>query len=255
MSEMVSGAFFSLTLFIGLIIAIEGGRRIRHHSARHDGATGLGTIESAVFGMLALLLAFSFNGAASRFDVRRQLVVDEVNAISSAHQRLDLLTPEARSKLHTKFQQYVDARLETYKAVPDTKQVNAWNAKAVALQDEIWTDAVTAVQTAPAPTIAAQLLTAISSMTDAATSRGAASFIHPPAIIYFMLGLIAILAALMAGYAMGASDTRSWLHIIGFAAVLAIMAYVIVDLEYPRLGRFQIVEFDRMLADLRAGMR
>jgi hypothetical protein len=39
------------------------------------------------------------------------------------------------------------------------------------------------------------------------------------------------------------------------AAVLSIAVYVIVDLEYPRLGLFKISEFDKMLIDVGASMR
>ena len=78
---------------------------------------------------------------------------------------------------------------------------------------------------------------------------------HPPAIIFGLLALVALVCALLAGYAMAGSVSRSWIHIIGFAAVLAIAVYVIVDLEYPRLGLFKISEFDRMLVDVRASMR
>jgi hypothetical protein len=59
----------------------------------------------------------------------------------------------------------------------------------------------------------------------------------------------------LAGYGMGASESRSWVHILGLAAILAVTIYVIVDLEYPRLGFFQISDFDQLLVEVRAGMR
>jgi hypothetical protein len=53
----------------------------------------------------------------------------------------------------------------------------------------------------------------------------------------------------------GPSEGRSWLHILALAAILAIAVYVIVDLEYPRLGLFQVTEFDQLLVDVKASMR
>lgn len=255
MSPILTGGLFSIVVFAGLCVSMELGRRLRHrHTSAGEPAMALGTVESATFGLMALILAFAFNGAASRFDTRRHLLVAEVNAISSAYNRLDLLAPDARSALQQKLKQYVDYRIALYRAVPDTRQVSAWNGQAVAVSNEIWRDAVTAVASSPAPTIAAQLLPAIAAMTDAATERGAASFIHPPVIVYVMLGVIALFAASLAGYAMGASEKRSWLHMAGFAVVLSVTIYVIIDLEYPRLGRFRINEFDQMLVDWRKGL-
>jgi uncharacterized membrane protein YagU involved in acid resistance len=92
-------------------------------------------------------------------------------------------------------------------------------------------------------------------MADAATNRAAASFIHPPLIVYLLLGMVTLMCALMAGYAMGAAPSRSWLHILGFTVVFAVTFYVIVDLEYPRLGLFRITDFDQLLVAVRASMR
>jgi hypothetical protein len=54
---------------------------------------------------------------------------------------------------------------------------------------------------------------------------------------------------------LGVDQSRSWLHVVGFAAMLALTIYVTIDLEYPRLGLIRIDYFDRLLADVRAAMR
>jgi hypothetical protein len=258
MSEVAVGTLFAVGLFIGMVVLLELGRRLRqHHRRRHGGSAGegVGAIEGAVFGLMGLLLAFTFSGAATRFDARRELVVEEANAIGSAYLRLDLLQPVARHALQERFRQYVDARLALYRAIPDSAKVRAAYARGVSLQEEIWTMAVTAVREAPLPQLAGQLLPAVSDMFDLSTTRLASTRIHPPPIIYVLLGVVSLLCALLAGYGMGASESRSWLHILGLAAVLAVTIYVIVDLEYPRLGFFQIADFDQLLVEVRASMR
>ena len=44
------------------------------------------------------------------------------------------------------------------------------------------------------------------------------------------------------------------LHSVAFAVVLSVTAYVIIDLEYPRLGFIQISDSDQVLVDLRKSM-
>ena len=46
----------------------------------------------------------------------------------------------------------------------------------------------------------------------------------------------------------------TWIHMVGFAAVMAGAVNVIIDLEYPRMGLIRVDTFDQALVDLRAGM-
>ncbi len=82
---------------------------------------------------MGLLVAFTFSGAATRFDDRRHLIVDEANAIGTAYARLDLLAPGPRQELRELFRRYVDGRLAIYRAVPDRAKVRAAVAHAAAL--------------------------------------------------------------------------------------------------------------------------
>ena len=95
-------SLFALGLFLGMLLLLEVGRRIgiRRLTIDPEGArTGVGAIEGAVFALLGLLIAFTFSGAASRLDTRRQLIVEEANAIGTAYLRLDLLKGQARERL------------------------------------------------------------------------------------------------------------------------------------------------------------
>jgi hypothetical protein len=70
-----------------------------------------------------------------------------------------------------------------------------------------------------------------------------------------MIGVLALAAALLAGYGMAGGRSRSWVHILGFAAVMALTVYVIVDIEYPRFGLIQVKDADLVLQELRASMK
>ena len=87
---------------------------------------GAGVVDGAVFGLLGLLVAFTFSGAATRFDARRQLVVEEANAIGAAYLRLDVLPAAAQPALRARFREYLDSRLAAYRAVPDMANRLGW---------------------------------------------------------------------------------------------------------------------------------
>ena len=92
-------------------------------------------------------------------------------------------------------------------------------------------------------------------MFDLAEERTMATWMHPPAVIWVMLILLALIGSLLAGYAMPTSKRRDWLHILAFVGTTAIAIYVIMDLEYPRRGLIQVKDFDRAMVELRSTMR
>ncbi|MGA7317277.1 MAG: hypothetical protein WBX22_25270 [Silvibacterium sp.] len=97
---------------VGLVIAcIEFGRRLRLRHGEEKSSSGLGVIDGAVFGLMGLLLAFSFSGAVSRFETRRQFIAQETNAIGTAWLRVDLLPEAAQAEIGNDFRAYLDARL------------------------------------------------------------------------------------------------------------------------------------------------
>lgn len=249
---------FAGGLFLGMLLLLETGRRIgiRRLGQDPEGARqGLGVMEGAVFSLLGLLIAFTFSGAATRFDGRRHLIVEEANNIGTAYLRIDLLPVAAQPALRELFRQYLDSRLETYRKLSDIPATKAEMARSLRLQGEIWTAAVAACRDSGSPPAHMLLLPALNQMIDITTTRTEARKIHPPLIIFAMLGVLSLTASLLAGYGMAGGKLRSWIHILGFAAVMALTVYVIVDIEYPRFGLIRVDGADRVLLELREGMK
>ncbi len=153
------------------------------------------------------------------------------------------------------FRRYVDARLETYRNVQDRAATKASLAEDEALQHEIWTNAVAASLRPGVPTPAAMLLLpALNEMIDITTTRVMATRNHPPAVIFMML--VGLAGRRVAGRLRNSVNRgRTWLHTLVFAAILSLTIYVIVDLEFPRLGLIRVDAADQALVDLRASMQ
>lgn len=260
MNPIAAAMLLALSLFLGMLVLLVVGRHIgaRRFARDEEGArTGTGAIDAAVFALLGLLVAFTFSNAASKFDTRRDLIVEEANAIGTAYLRLDLVPEARRSALHEAFRRYVDARLTLYRvAAQDQQRLGEASARVNALQLEIWNQALAATQDPGAASGAPMLLLpALNEMIDVTTTRTLATEMHPPVVIFGLLALLALVSALLAGYGMAGSRSPSWLHMIGFAAVMALAVYIIVDLEYPRLGVIRVDAFDQALIDVRSSMR
>jgi hypothetical protein len=244
---------FGAVLFVSLLVCMELGRRIgRRRLARDPDAldAGTGAVDGMVFALLGLLVAFTFSGAASRFDDRRALIVTEANDIGTAYLRIDLLPEDARAPLRDAFHRYVDSRLASYARDMSAEEFNAAYGTSQEIQSEIWKLAVAASGRPDAPPAANMLLLpAINEMIDITSTRMAALRIHPPWPIFAMLLVTALVCALLAGNAMLKSRSPNWIHILGFAAITTITMYVIADLEYPRRGLIQVDSLDQMLQE------
>jgi hypothetical protein len=200
------------------------------------------------------LIAFTFHGASARFDARRALIVQEANCIGAAWRRIDLLPASAQPPMRELFRQYLDSRLETYRKIPDMAAVKEELDRTRQLQDEIWKVAL-ANQKEGGQALVTGLLPFLNQMFDIVTTRTMAAQTHPHMIVFVMLTFMACSAAFMAGHGMSGSNVRSWVHTIGFASILAVTVFVIMDMEYPRLGMIRVDSFDEVLMDLRQNIK
>jgi hypothetical protein len=258
MSHELTVFLLTFGLFLGMLLLLEIGRRVAIRRMKEDSGTageGVGAVDGAVFALLGLLLAFTFSGASSRFDTRRQLIVEETNDIGTAYLLLDLLPIDLQPSLREMFRRYLDARIEIYRKLPDVAAAKEQLAKTIDLQTQIWRQAVAASVAPRAPPSAPfLLLPALNAMIGITRTRTMASLMHPPTVVFVMLFGLALAASLLAGYGMTGSRVRSWFHMLGFALVMAFAVYVILDIEYPRLGLIRVDAFDQALVDLRASM-
>src|SRR6478752_3634370 len=259
MEPPISALLYAVLLFFGMLILLEAGRRfgIRRRPKESEGERGsLGTVEGAVFALFGLMVAFTFSGAATRFNEKRMLIAEEINTIETAYLRLHLVPSEARAGLQDLFRKYVDSRLETYRRLPNMEAAKLEMAKSKKLQEEIWTDAVAAtVLPKSHPDAGKLLLPALNNMIDITTTRSMALQTHPPRIIYALLFGLGLICSLLAGFRMSSGQHRSWLHILGFTILTVIIVYVMLDIEYPRTGLIRIESADQLLVKLRETMK
>ena len=250
---------FVPSLFLIMLLVLETGRRIgkRYYSMEesdhHRGNRIL--VESAIYGLLGLLIAFTVSGAANRFDARRTLTVQEANAIGTAYLRLDLLPAAAQPELRRKFRRYAEARLAVFRLLPDFEASNAEAVRANELQRSIWNEVIAALPGVP-QSATLMLLPALNEMFDITSSRAIAGQAHTPLVILCALAVLALFCCLLAGYGLaGENPLGSALRMIGFALIVTLTIFVILDLDYPRVGLIRLDYADQALIDVLAGMR
>ena len=117
-----------LTIFLVsiafLVAASEAGRQLGVRAAGRGG-DDVSTLEAAILGLLALMIGFTFAMALTRFDARREAVVNEANAIGTTALRARLLPAPHNVEINKLLQEYVRTRLDITQRVVSTTELNA----------------------------------------------------------------------------------------------------------------------------------
>ncbi len=239
-----------------MLACLEAGYRLgcryRHESWAHE---GLGAIEAAIFALLGLLLGFAFAGSMSRLDARRQLVVGEANAIGTAYLRIDVLPPSDQPEMRRLFRTYLEARVRAYDSPGAEGLADRARAQASQLQQQIWARAMEASRHDPTQNTARVVLPALNEMIDVTTAHTIASRTRLPTLILVLLLAVALLSALIGGYAMAARTRRSPLHIALYAVIVSLTIYTILDLDNPRVGLIRLDIAEQSLKQLQDAIR
>lgn len=246
-------AIICLTLMVGMMLTFALGRRVgvRHHRMDPGGARSVsGAVEGAIFGLLGLLIAFTFDGAADRLEVRRSLIADEVNATETAWLRLELLRSDDRGTLRDDFRAYLDARLSFYAQLPNVAAAAPHLEKANQLQATIWSHAIEALPHATVENSSTLLLPALNQMFDVARTRKVALSSHPPPPIYGLMMGLALICSGLAGHFASPSARHPLVLPLLYASITSLAMFLILDLEYPRAGFIRIDSADVMLREL-----
>lgn len=251
MNTTVLSVFSCIGLFLGMWGAAAYGARAGRAASSESG-DGSGAVVGAIFALLGLLMAFTFSSAFSRLEARRQLIVEEANAIGTAYMRIDLVRPESQPALRDKLRRYAQSRAQFHTRLVDPAQMSAALAVETELQQAIWTESVAACKLSGSDATSL-LLPAVNAMLDVTTARMAAVRAHSPVLIFATLFGIALACAGLAGYTARGGLRRA--HVLAFSGITAFTIYVILDVEFPTYGLIRLDRFNGILLDVVAKMQ
>jgi hypothetical protein len=229
----------SLILLVLMLVGREIGFFLdRRRKPRPDGNGDDDKAEftlSAVLGLLALLIGFTFSLALGRYETRRELVVSEANAMGTTWLRFDLLEASQRDRARDLMKQYAAARL-AYGLADGAEDVALTSQRADQIQGHLWDEIVADVAPLRTTPFAALLLTPANEMIDIAGERTAAAAAHVPSRLFGTLALYCFVAAGLTGYLRGLFRVATTL-----VFVLVVLALgVVADLDMSTKGLVRV---------------
>lgn len=256
---IVEAGLLPLIIFALVLVAVRLGWWIgsrAHHQSEGKRTASDETLIGAILGLMGLLIAFSFSGAASRFDTRTHLIVTEANAVAAAYDTVDLLPESAQPGLRAAYRDYLNQRLALYADMPDFKRYeekretlettlrsinNETRRSAGQISAEGRGDATAAVSQ-------------VSAMKDAYIAQRQAMLFHQPRIIWLSLFILVLIGSFLAGYKMGLSQRKERFVTVMFALLMACVIYLIIAIEFPLLGKIGLEnynqEFEKLLSSI-----
>jgi hypothetical protein len=229
----------ALTVLL-VLAAIEAGYRLavfRRRSVEQSADAPIGSVMGGILGLLAFLLAFTFGMAASRFEARRELLLDEVNAIGTCYLRAGLVPAPERVEIRRLLREYVHLRAEVLKQPQTLPQVLA---RSDVLQDELWSLAVLVAQRDGSSEMSALFVDSLNLVIDFHTKRVVVGQYHIPGSIWLALYIVSMLAMAGVGYQFGRAGPRDVAISLLLALAFSIVIGLISDLDRYDAGTLRV---------------
>jgi hypothetical protein len=243
--------FFVFTLVL-VLLAIEGGYRLgrfRLTRTEHEKEAPVGAMVASMLGLLAFILAFTFSLAAQRFDTRRQVLLDEANAIGTTYLRAAML-PQHEEEIRSLLRDYVDIRLSAVQ----TGRLAEGIRQSEELQNRLWVDAVALARDHPESIVVGLFVQSLNEVIDLHAKRITAGIRNRvPEVIWIALFAVAVISLGAMGYHAGLVRTSRSLAIVAVGVTFTVVIGLVADLDSPREGFLKVSQ--QALVDLRESMK
>jgi hypothetical protein len=243
-------ALFAVTLLL-VLVTFEVGYRLgkrRRASSEAEKEAPVGGMVQASLGVLALMLAFTFGAAATRFDSRRHLVVDEANAIGTTFLRAAML-PARGAEVRALLREYVDVRLEAVRS----GNVEQGMRRSDELHVLLWDHATALGKEHPTSIVVGLFIQSLNEVIDLHATRVAVGLRgRVPGVIWAALYAVAAVSLAAMGYHAGLTGTSRSLAVLVMAFTFALVIGVIADLDRPGKGMLETSQ--QAMVDLQASM-
>jgi hypothetical protein len=230
-------AYIATALFV--VAVAEFGRVLGLYWRRRQPgapASDLTTLEAAAFGLLALMIGFSFAMAVARFDGRLQGVRDEANAIATTALRARMLPEPYADRAKKLLAEYLQIRLELIKAPNDDASLDRAVRRSTRVQESLWQQAVAVSALDPHSIPAGLFAASLNQMIDLQAVRLAAARNRLPGAVLALLYGIAVVAIGLSSYIGGLAGRSGHIPHVLMAVLFASVITMVVDIDRSRTG-------------------
>lgn len=197
--------------------------------------TPVGSITGAAFALLAFLLAFTFQMAASRFDSRKKLLLDEVTNIRTTYLRAALIPEPFQTDTRKLLVEYVNLRVELNS---DPSKLDSVMAGSSQILDSLWSITTSLTRTTLTPEIFSLFATSVNNLVDNYNHRITMTLEYRiPVVVFWSLFFVTFFCMLLLGYQFGISGKGNFKIFSLLALTFSTVMFLILILDNPRFSK------------------
>ncbi len=239
-----------LATLVLIVACLDVGFRLGRWRARRGGpkAEVSGAMVGAAMGLLAFMLAFTFDGAAGRHDSRKELVVEEANAIEAAWLRAGFLEEPHQAQIRSLLRDYTQLRVQGAVGEVPAEDVLRQSDE---LHARLWAAAQAVVQDQGSSDVLALFVESVNTVIDLHVKRVMIAWrTHVPATIWVTLYALLVVGVVMLGIQLGHDGVRHYGIEFALAVSFSLVLLLIVDLDRPQQGLINVSQ--QAMLDLQA---
>lgn len=230
-----------LVPFLLVIIPVYIGERTGRYARRKYESIKdmeISAIIGASFGLLAFMMAFTFQIAAGRYDARKGLLLDEVTNIRTTYLRAKLLPEPVSSESKTLLSEYVDLRADLAK---DPAKLGIAMSRSQEILDRLWTITIKLAEENRSSEIYALFTESVNDLFNNYNHRITMTFEYrvPPMVLWILV-IIAFISMFILGINFGVSGKKGFIVSLLLAIVFALVMFLIMSLNHPETGLIKL---------------
>jgi hypothetical protein len=195
----------------------------------------VGSVTGAAFGLLAFLLAFTFQIAANRYDARKKLLLDEVTNIRTTYLRAEFLPEPFLTDTRKLIGEYVHIRVELSGDLSKLDYVMSCSQQ---ILDSLWNETAQLPKTNLSPAIFSLFATSVNNLVDNFNQRVTINLEYRiPPIVFWVLFFVTFFCMLVLGYQFGISGKGNFKIFVILALTFSAVMFLILVLDNPKLSR------------------
>ncbi len=230
--------YIVIILFFLMLITIWIGYKIGVKKTKSDNKNT--EISSSLLGLLALILGFTFAMSGSRYENRKNNLIDEANSIGTAILRADIYPDSLKNEFKKDFKAYLNSRRDYYLLENDDVKLTASLKQSAAASEKLWNRAAFYAKDKDYFIQSNMMLPALNEMFDSASkSNMVLNSKVPETIVYLMLAF-SIIISFFIGYNSGLEKKINIRSITGFCFLICIVIFITLDLDRPRRGLIKL---------------
>lgn len=234
----------AIGFLVAMIVACEAGFFMHRRWAvstvgGHETGEELHVLAAAL-GLLALMLAFTFSMAQGRYETRRDLIVDEADALVSSYLHAQLLDQPGRDEMGRELRRYADVRLTWFDIGADPTKEVAYDRASEALHITLWETMLRATLAHRDTPTVGLISEPLSRLIAVQEQRRAARQARVPVEVIRALGIYSLITAFMVGYVMGGIRARNRIISTMLFVLVALSVTVTLDLDSPTAGGIRL---------------